>query len=94
MKKSKKLVCTLLALAMLASSGATPLCSLPRMMAVGFVKSQLRRGLAVGVQSVTRICMPERAACSSSLSRWRLVATHLRAEAEDLRPSRGKAVSV
>ena len=77
-----------------ASSGATPLCSLPMMMAVGLVKSQERMGRAVGVQSVTRICMPERAWASSSLSRWRFDCTHLRADADDLRPKMGKAVSV
>ena len=42
---------------MLMSSSLTPLCSLPMMMAVGRVKSQVRSGLAVGVKVVARICM-------------------------------------
>ena len=81
---------------MLMSSSLTPLCSLPMMMAVGRVKSQVRSGLAAGVKVVARICMfrARRLVSSSWRSRWRTLSTHLRAEAEVLRPSTGKGVSV
>ena len=63
------------------------------MMAVGFVKSYSVRGFEAGEQLVASTCMfcARRHSMSSSLFAWRTVFTHLKAEAEVLRLSCGKA---